>query len=193
MKWWTVLLCGLCLGLGSRTTCGADSARNASCSEADYRGWVSQRLANEFLAVYVVPAIGGRVIQFQLGSKEFLWVNPKLAGQLPPASGLDPDGGWLNYGGDKLWPAPQGWDNDEQWPGPPDAVLDGQPYECEKIDAAAGEVGVRLTSGRDQRSGIQFSRIIRIATDCHVGTLGPRRPTGLGSWRVGPLRLPVGA
>jgi hypothetical protein len=31
----------------------------------------------------------------------------------------------------KMWPAPQGWDNQQQWPGPPDPVLDGGPYTAE--------------------------------------------------------------
>ena len=35
---------------------------------------------------------------------------------------------WKNYGGDKTRPAPQGWDNDEQWHGPPDPILDTSRY-----------------------------------------------------------------
>jgi hypothetical protein len=131
-------------------------------SSATYRGWDSRRLTNGLVELQVVPAIGGRVIQYKLGDKEFLWVNPQLAGKLPPSSGLADDGSWLNYGGDKLWPAPQGWDNDSQWPGPPDAVLDGQPYASEELPAERGEAGLHLTSGPDARSGIQFSRVIRI-------------------------------
>lgn len=92
-----------------------------------YQGWKSQCLSNGFIELQVLPDIGGRVIQFKLGDNEFLWVNPQLAGKLPTASGLAADGGWFNAGGDKLWPAPQGWDGAAQWPGPPDAVLDGQP------------------------------------------------------------------
>ena len=106
----------------------------------------------------VLPEIGGRIIQFKLGGKEFLWVNPQVAGQLPPSNGLATDGGWFNVGGDKLWPAPQGWGNETQWPGPPDAVLDGQPYRAELLDNGAA---VRLTSRDDPRSGIRFSRTVR--------------------------------
>jgi hypothetical protein len=102
------------------------------------------------------------VIQFTAGSKEFLWVNPELAGKAPTQTGLASDGAWLNYGGDKLWPAPQGWDRPEQWPGPPDAVLDGQPYRCEALPAKSGEAALRLESRPDPRSGIQFSRVIHL-------------------------------
>lgn len=131
-----------------------------------YKGWDSMCLANGFIELYIVPQIGGRIIQYKLGDKEFFWVNPQLAGNLPPATGLDPNGEWLNYGGDKLWPAPQGWDNEKQWPGPPDAVLDGQPYTMEHLPADEnGAVGVRLTSRDDPRSGIRFSRVIRLHPD----------------------------
>jgi len=89
-------------------------------------------------------------------------VNPRLAGQLPQPDGLAADGTWFNVGGDKLWPAPQGWDNDQQWPGPPDAVLDGQPYALEQVRPRRGETAIRLTSRKDPRSGIRFTRVIRI-------------------------------
>jgi hypothetical protein len=128
-----------------------------------YKGWNSICLSNGFIELYIVPQIGGRIIQYKLDDKEFFWVNPQLAGTLPPATGLDPNGNWLNYGGDKLWPAPQGWDNDQQWPGPPDAVLDGQPYNMEHLPTEKnGAVGVRLTSRNDPRSGVRFSRVIRL-------------------------------
>lgn len=127
-----------------------------------YQGWKSVALANGLIELQVVPEIGGRVIQFKFGRKEFFWVNPQLAGQPPPPGGLGPDGAWLNYGGDKLWPAPQGWDNDQQWPGPPDAVLDGRPYA---IETRPDQASLRLTSGDDPRSGIRFSRTIRIYPD----------------------------
>jgi len=133
-----------------------------SLTQEVYRGWNTQCLSNGLVQVHVVPEIGGRVVQFKVGKQEFYWVNPQLAGKHPPASGLASDGGWLNYGGDKLWPAPQGWDSPEQWPGPPDAVLDGQPYTFEVLPAKAGEAALKLTSGEDHRSGIQFSRVIRV-------------------------------
>jgi len=123
-----------------------------------YRGWRAYVLENDLVKLHVVPDIGGRVIQYALGEKEFLWINPALLSATSPTTGLDPNGGWLNYGGDKLWPAPQGWENDEQWPGPPDGVLDGRPYHAETdLDPP----GIRLTSRDDRRSGIRFSRTIR--------------------------------
>jgi hypothetical protein len=130
-------------------------------AESNYRGWKSQLLDNGLIALQVVPEVGGRIMQFKLGQHEFLWVNPQLAGRQPPPGGLGPDGAWLNYGGDKLWPAPQGWNNDEQWPGPPGAVLDGQPHSYQALPGE--EPALRLTSGDDPLTGIHFSRLIRIS------------------------------
>jgi hypothetical protein len=148
----------------------AAPAWGADAAKSQYRGWESLRLANGLVEVQVVPAVGGRVIQLKLGSFEYLWVSPQLAGKLPPPTGLAPDGGWLNYGGDKLWPAPQGWGEGDQWPGPPDAVLDGGPFTA-AIEAASGAAAaVKVTSPEDKRSGIQFSRIIRVANGAaHIG------------------------
>lgn len=168
-------------------------ARHASAAEArksQYRGWDSLAMSNGLVEVQVVPDIGGRVMQFRLGDFEFLWVNEDLAGKPPTATGLAPGGGWLNYGGDKLWPAPQGWDNDKQWPGPPDAVLDGSPHTGSIVNGAGASVGVKLVSRKDPRSGIQFSRVIRVADDAaHVSfettmTNIDTKPRRWGIWQV---------
>jgi len=134
----------------------------SEAGKSQYRGWESIALTNGLVEVQVVPDIGGRVIQFKLGDFEYLWVNADLAGKKPTADGLAPDGGWLNYGGDKLWPAPQGWASDQQWPGPPDAVLDGSPHAAAIVEPAGPSAAVKLVSREDKRSGIQFSRIIRV-------------------------------
>lgn len=139
-----------------------EPAASAWAEDSRYRGWEGLALRNGLIELQVVPSIGGRIAQFSLGNKEFLWVNRDLEGKSSTTTGLARDGGWLNYGGDKLWPAPQGWDNDQQWPGPPDAVLDGQPYRLDRLGAKHGQVAIRLTSGKDLRSGIQFSRVVRL-------------------------------
>ncbi len=147
-------------------SCSCLSVRADAPRAASYRGWQGYAWDNGVVRLHVVPDLGGRIVQFALGEKEFFWVNPVLVGKLPPPSGLAADGGWLNYGGDKLWPAPQGWDNDQQWPGPPDAVLDGQPYQA---DTDVEPAGIRLTSRDDPRSGIRFSRMIRLhSNSTHV-------------------------
>jgi hypothetical protein len=128
--------------------------------QADTQGWATENINNGLIALQIVPEIGGRVMQYSLGEHDFFWNNPKLINVAPPESGLGLEGQWLDYGGEKLWPAPQGWDNDQQWPGPPDAVLDGGPYAMKTLTE---NKAVKLTSQKDMASGIQFSRVIKIA------------------------------
>ena len=82
----------------------ASSQSLPKLESGSYRGWKTTCLSNGLVQVHVVPEIGGRVVQFMVGERGFFWVNPALAGTYSPASGLGPDGGWLNYGGDKVSP-----------------------------------------------------------------------------------------
>ena len=134
---------------------------SAGCVEVA-KEWDGDVLKNDIIELTVVPQIGGRVIQYTLGGYGFFWENSELINTTPPAGGLGPDDAWLNYGGAKLWPAPQGWDNDEQWPGPPDAVLDGGVFKMEVLTDNADTKSIRLTSETNSQSGIQFSRVITV-------------------------------
>ena len=134
----------------------------ASCAGQKSAKWDSIYLKNELVKLQIVPDCGGRIMQYTLGEHAFFWNNPDLVNVAPPESGLDAEGGWLNYGGEKLWPAPQGWDTDQQWPGPPDAVLDGGVHTFESPEEKGALKAIKLTSKEDKRSGIQFSRIIKI-------------------------------
>lgn len=137
----------------------------ATQEQASAQEWESVDLKNELIEVQAVPEIGGRIIQYKLGDYDFFWVNKELVNKKIPASRLGPDGEWLNYGGDKVWPAPQGQDNDQQWPGPPDPVLDGGPYTADVIRKNDRVRAIRMTSEKDERSGIQFSRKFKIFDD----------------------------
>ena len=134
----------------------------AELQTSTYFGWNTYRLSNGMATVQVAPMLGGRTIQCSLGNHDFLWANRDLAGQSPPASGLGPGGTFINWGGDKLWPAPQGWDGPDQWPGPPDAVLDGSPHQATVLAERGSAVSVRLVSGNAPDTGIRFSRTITL-------------------------------
>jgi hypothetical protein len=124
--------------------------------------WKGACLDNGIVSMCIVPGIGGRVLQYRLGDYGFFWVNPLLEGREPPESRVGPGNVWLNYGGDKLWISPQGWNGAHQWSGPPDAVLDGGAYRMEVARHDDKAVSVKLTSQKDERSGVQLSRIIRM-------------------------------
>ncbi|RKX42054.1 MAG: hypothetical protein DRP64_10430 [Verrucomicrobia bacterium] len=140
-------------------SCGMAFSQVAS--EGTYKGWKSIHLKNEFGSLQIVPEAGGRIMQYTFNGTDLFWENPALLGQSSPETGLDPDGKWMNYGGEKLWPAPQGWDNDQQWDGPPDPVLDGGVYASEIRDGKS----VYLRSKVDPITGIRFERTIEMIPD----------------------------
>ena len=141
---------------------GVPPPSEATAVRSTYRGWPTIALRNGLIEVHVAPDIGGRIIQFRLGEFSYLWVNDQLAGKKPPRSGVGPEGEWLNYGGDKLWPAPQGWGGRNEWPGPPGPVLDGSPHAARIVQESGSPVSVKLTSREDPSTGIQFARLIKI-------------------------------
>jgi hypothetical protein len=134
-------------------------------TKENYRGWRAIRLANGILELFVVPEIGGRVIQLRVGDLDLFYVNHRHEGRVYRPEENDLDSGWKNYGGSKVWPAPQGWASDAEWPGPPDPVLDGGVYSCEIVQERGETAAVRLESSPDQYTGLTFVRVIRIFRD----------------------------
>ncbi|MCK2241671.1 MULTISPECIES: DUF4380 domain-containing protein [unclassified Crossiella] len=117
-------------------------------------------LDNGVLRLGFLPALGGRLLSLRHEGVEVLWRNPRLLDdELQPVGGhrFAPNSGemgdWVNYGGDKTWPAPQGWSGAHEWPGPPDPVLDSGPYT-----AAVEGLSVTLTSGHDPHTGLRLTR-----------------------------------
>ncbi len=179
----------LCLGL-LLVACVCKSLCAQVAEPSNYRGWRTLRLSNGLVELQVVPDIGGRVIQIKLDDYEYLFVNDDLAGRSPPPTGVGPAGEWLNYGGEKLWPAPQGREDPEKWNGPPDPILDGSPHVGTIVPAGGSPAAVRLVSRNDPRSGIRFSREIRLfgqSSRVHVDatmTNIDTRPRRWGIWSV---------
>jgi len=174
----------------SLPTITGDPHLSATATRSVYRGWKSLRLANGLIEVQVVPNIGGRIIQLKLEDFEYFWVNDQLAGKPPTASGLGDNDAWLNYGGSKLWPAPQGWESDNLWPGPPDAVLDGSPHVGSILAPNRQFASVQVTSQKDKRSGIQFTRRLKlyesgahVSIDCRMENIDTK-PRRWGIWQV---------
>jgi hypothetical protein len=123
-----------------------------------YKGWKCVKMSNENTEVYIAPEIGGRIIQYLYQGHPFLWTNPDLEGKVYPPEENSSMEIWKNYGGDKIWPAPQGWTRKTEWPGPGDVVIEA-PYTYEVISARGKEVRVKITgSGKGGWAGVQFSR-----------------------------------
>jgi hypothetical protein len=138
---------------------------DARIEKTTYRGWSAYKLTNGIVSLYVTPQIGGRIIQMQLGDQEYFFVNHELEGKVLPESQNNPQSGWSNYGGHKVWPGPEGWGSDAEWASIPDYLIDGSPYKSEIVKDGPQEVAIRVTSPPDARTGIQLERTAHVYAD----------------------------
>lgn len=178
---------------GEQTLSLPEAPRQApgiSVERISYHGWPdSYRIANESVEAFIVPAIG-RVMQLRLkGDPEgAFWENRALDGQLH----LPESGEWMNFGGDKCWPAPQSaWPEFQGHAWPPPVGFDSLP-----VKSAADERGLTLTSPVDLGFGIQVVRhvelaiekpVMRIRTEYHKLAGAPVR---VGVWSITQMREP---
>lgn len=125
------------------------------------KDWDLFQLENSWMKLSIAPNLGGRLIQLEMDGYEFFFVNPSLEGYDPDSTRLGKNGSWLNFGGEKIWPAPQGWNAPDQWRGPPDPVLDGGVYSLSEIS----ENVIKLTSPVDPFTGLQIEKEVKIS-DC---------------------------
>ncbi|HXG46243.1 MAG TPA: DUF4380 domain-containing protein [Methylomirabilota bacterium] len=146
-----------------------------------HRGWPgSYVLRNREVEAVVVPAVG-RVMQFGFkGRPGVFWENADLVGQ--PADPEAPE--WINFGGDKAWPAPEGeWSRvtgAARWK--PPAAFDGMAWTARRDGDA-----VIMTSPEDPAYGVRVERRVE---------LDPKEPvmriaTTFERVRGEPLRLSV--
>ena len=120
----------------------------------NFDGWTNAySISNGIVDVVVVPSIG-RIMSYHFtGHPETspIWVNPDEMGK--PAGDS-----WVNFGGDKVWPAPQGeWGKHtgqgRNWP--PDPAIDPGSFTISRIDD-----GVRLTGTPSKAFAISINREI---------------------------------
>ncbi len=98
-------------------------------------------MQNEFITIATVPAIGGRVMQYDLGSLPSIFINSSEIGETytPQNDGIN-----RNFGGYKTWPSPQyNWPKNG-WPPPP--TLDYGNYTFEADSLSYDSVSVLVTS-----------------------------------------------
>jgi hypothetical protein len=117
-------------------------------------GWKAIVIQNDFITFAVMPAIGGRVMQYDLSDHPSIYVNPAEIGKTYMPSQF---GSWHNFGGYKTWPAPQ-----SRWPGtwPPPSTLDCGNYTFQIDSLSDDSVAVLVVSPIEQwvAPGIQFER-----------------------------------
>ena len=143
----------------------ADAGAQAHCVVAatDYHGWNATRLSNKWIGLVFVSQLGGRLMQVSLGGHDYLFVNPRYYGQYFPPSEGAAKGKWFNYGGDKIWPLPEGDQDERHWMVASDQLDDGV-YELRDI-SEGDRCAVRLQGPPDPRTGLQYSREVSINSD----------------------------
>ena len=143
----------------------AGSPVHAPCrvNAVKFDGWDAEQLSNEWLRLTIVPQIGGRLMQVEFAGHPYLFVNPKYKGKYIAPAEAGKTGRWINYGGDKLWPLPEGQEQG-QWPGPISDVLDDGEYSL-TTRAQDSHCVASLQGPPDPATGLQYSREITIASD----------------------------
>jgi hypothetical protein len=156
-----------------------------------YHGWTGAlRLRNEQVEAIVVPEVG-RVMSFRFhDGQNVLWEDQSLRGKRGDATGRE----WVNFGGDKTWPAPEAeWKahtKREKWMPPPG--FDGMPGRARRDGSA-----IVLTSPVDPFYGIRTSRRITLRGDDPIMVIeteyekvsGAAIPVGI--WVIAQFRDPV--
>jgi len=122
----------------------------------DFHGWQAMRLRNGHTDLVVVPAIG-RIMSLGFagdgGASDPFWRHDRLG---PDLTG--DENGWINYGGDKAWPAPQSdWERifGKGWP--PPATFDASPH-----GATQNGTAIELVSPVDPACGLRIRRSVTL-------------------------------
>lgn len=125
----------------------------AGVARIAYHGWTgAYRISNGTVDLVFVPQVG-RILRFGfVGGPNVLFENPALRGRLTSRASAVKS--WPNYGGDKLWPAPQ-----SVWKWPPDPWIDSAPQTVR----ALGPYAIRVTGQTSPKYGIRFVREIRLS------------------------------
>lgn len=133
-------------------------------SRVEFAGWQGQQITNAWVKLIVVPQLGGRLMQVYFDGHPYLFVNPRYKGKYVPPAEAAKDHRWINYGGDKIWPMPEGSQDEHHWPGPISDPLDDGNYEF-KVLSEGPLCKVRLEGPPDPKTGLQYSREITLASD----------------------------
>lgn len=142
--------------------------------------------------VVVAPKLG-RVMQFGFrGEEGVFWENSALEGKELSCENKE----WINFGGDKTWPAPESdwgkFTGRTSWR-PPSA------FDCLPLDGATNGPDVILTSRVDPHYGLRSVRRIRlnpVLPEMTIETTYERiwgEPAPIGIWVITQLKEPVAA
>ena len=126
-----------------------------------YQGWMAWRVERGPLALILVPQVGGRLMGIQWHGQDLSFVNPDCAGRVRDVAAISDVHeckrrlGFLLWGGDKTWLAPQSRWTDEV----PFIDLDSGAYDL-SIDEANGRI--TMVSPVCRETGVQIERTLTL-------------------------------
>jgi len=127
--------------------------------KADYFGWgKAYMVKNDLVTLAIVPDLGGRVMQYDLGTHPSIYIHESSKGDLPTS-------GNTMIGGFRQLPSPQ---SDFGWPSPP--AVDFGKYTPTVVKQSADSVIILLESPVENSTddkykthkGLQFKRTITL-------------------------------
>lgn len=169
---------------------GTSKRHDPAVTRTPYRGWTDAlTLENGLVEAVVVPEVG-RIMQFRFVNEEgVLWEDPALAGRKPDPRSKE----WMNFGGDKTWPAPQAdWERRTGRAWPPPATFDAMPVKA-TLEGAV----IVLRSPVDPHYGIRTERRIELEGRDPVLRVTTRylkvrgKPVRTAIWVITQLKDPV--
>lgn len=138
---------------------------NITLKKADYNGWQDALWIEQgALTLILVPHVGGRIMGLRWQNQDLYWMNYVLAGkpvdviQMKNPSIDKLSMGFLLWGGDKTWLAPQDrWDG-----GVPFLDLDSGSYETAILEHSADRLSIRMTSPVCRETEVQVTRFVNL-------------------------------
>jgi hypothetical protein len=190
LKRWRGASVTLLLGMFFASAGMARAVSAATVSKTAYHGWSEAFiLSNGTVEAVVVPAVG-RIMQFRFAGEEDgpFWENRALDGQSPNSQSSE----WINFGGDKTWPAPQAdWEKMTGRDWPPPQAFDSLPVQVSVTNGI-----LILRSPVDPHYGISTERRISLSRDSatmSVDTLYRKMegaPVQVSVWVITQLKNP---
>jgi hypothetical protein len=172
---------------GCASGCRAEY-RQSKIDRITYHGWTNAlRLSSATAEVIVVPEIG-RVMSFRfLDGENVFWEDRSLDGQRSDPTGKE----WINFGGDKTWPAPEAewgrYTGRQQWM-PPSA------FDSMAVEASITNHEVVLTSPVDPHYGVRTVRRMQLwGSHLRIDTAYERvsgEPSKMGIWVITQFKDP---
>ena len=157
----TALVFGAVALSANAQSTSVEKQHGCSVRATTFHEWPAQEMANQWVQLIFVPELGGRLMQVTFAGHPYLFVNPEYEGKyVPPEKAA---GRWINYGGDKIWPLPEGNDDEQHWTGSSTPLDDGA-YQFSVVSQGEHCV-VRLDGPPDPPTGLQYSREVSIGSD----------------------------